>query len=247
MNEPGLPRIVSQGLFYCRRRYILYCMPTPQPQGIHKRSLLRNDVYESIRDAIVDGTFAPGERLRDPELEAWLGVSRTPIREALLRLERAGLIIAQPGRATTVAPFNPESTLGAQQVVAAMHELAARLAVPTLTNAGLEAMAEANSKFAAALKNDDVDAALAADDEFHAVFIDASGNDMIPTVLDSALPVVRRVERQRFSSHAARHSVTAHAKIIALAAAGDADGASLTPRINWLSLGATQEAAARQE
>lgn len=222
-------------------------MPTPQPQGIHKRSLLRNDVYESIRDAIVDGTFAPGERLRDPELEAWLGVSRTPIREALLRLEQAGLIIAQPGRATTVAPFNPESTRGAQQVVAAMHELAARLAVPTLTTTGLEAMAEANAKFASALKNDDVDAALAADDEFHAVFIDASGNDMIPTVLDSALPVVRRVERQRFSSHAARHSVTAHAAIITLAAAGDADGASLTTRENWLSLGTTEEVAGAHE
>ncbi len=217
-------------------------MPTPQPQGIHKRSLLRNDVYQSIRDAIVDGTFAPGERLRDPELEAWLGVSRTPIREALLRLEQAGLIVAQPGRATMVAPLNPESTRGAQQVVAAMHELAARLAVPELAHSALATMTEANSKFATALANDDVDAALAADDEFHAVFIDACGNDMIPTVLDSALPVLRRVERQRFSSHAARHSVTAHAEIIALAAAGDADGAALTTRHNWLSLGSPGDA-----
>lgn len=212
-------------------------MPTPPPQGIHKRSLLRNDVYESIRDAIVNGTFAPGERLRDPELEAWLGVSRTPIREALLRLERAGLIVSQPGRATIVAPLDPGSTVGAQQVVAAMHELATRLAVPQLGEAGLAAMARANTAFAAAIKKNDADAALAADDAFHNVFVGACGNGMVPMVLEQAMPVLRRVERQRFSSHEAQHSVTAHAEIIRLAALGDADGAARATRDNWLSLG----------
>lgn len=212
-------------------------MPTPAPHGIHKRSLLRDDVYESIRDAIVDGTFGPGERLRDPELEKWLGVSRTPIREALLRLERAGLIIARPGHATIVAPLDPDSTASAQQVVAAMHELAARLAVPLLGRDQLAAMTEANGRFAHALGHDDVELALAADDDFHAVFVGTCGNDMIPAVLDQALPLLRRVERQRFSSHAARHSVTAHAEIIRLAGMGDAGGAALATRENWLSLG----------
>jgi len=212
-------------------------MPTPLPQGIHKRSLLREDVYHSIRDAIVKGTLAPGERLKDPELEAWLGVSRTPIREALLRLERAGLVITTPGRATTVAPLDPGSTVNAQQVVAAMHELAVRLAVPTLSAHDVAALTAANARFSAALDDDDVDAALAADDDFHAVFIEACGNAMIPEVLGSALPVLRRVERQRFSSHAARHSVTAHAEIIRLAGMGDADAAALASRENWLSLG----------
>lgn len=219
------------------RGYILENMPTPAPHGIHKRTLLRDDVYESIRDAIVDGTFAPGERLRDPELEAWLGVSRTPIREALLRLERAGLIVAQPGKATIVAPYNPESTTSARQVVAAMHELAARLAVPLLGADELAGMTSANSRFAAALERDDVDAALAADDDFHGVFVASCGNDMIPSLLDAALPVLRRVERQRFSSQAASHSVTAHAQIVRLAALGDAEGAALASRENWLSLG----------
>jgi DNA-binding GntR family transcriptional regulator len=216
-------------------------MPTPLPQGIHKRSLLRDDVYQSIRDAIVDGTLAPGERLKDPELEAWLGVSRTPIREALLRLERAGLIIAAPGRATIVAPLDPGSTVNAQQVVAAMHELAARLAVPAVTAVALAEMTAANTRFSAALDDDDVDAALAADDDFHGVFVGASGNAMIPEVLDGALPVLRRVERQRFSSHSARHSVTAHAEIIRLAGMGDADAAALATRDNWLSLGTAPE------
>jgi len=216
-------------------------MPTPAPHGIHKRPLLRDDVYTSIRDAIVDGTFGPGERLRDPELEQWLGVSRTPIREALLRLERAGLIIARPGRATIVAPLDNASTVSAQQVVAAMHELAARLAVPVLETDQLAVMTEANGRFARALGHDDVELALAADDDFHAVFVGACGNDMVPGVLDQALPLLRRVERRRFSSHSARHSVTAHAEIIRLASLGDADGAALATRENWLSLGTGTE------
>ncbi|MFC8303897.1 GntR family transcriptional regulator [Specibacter sp. NPDC057265] len=216
-------------------------MPTPPAAGIHKRSLLRDEVYESIRDAIVDGTFAPGERLRDPELQAWLGVSRTPIREALLRLERAGLILSQPGRATMVAPLTAESTISAQQVVAAMHELAARLAVPLLGPAELADMTDANARFAKALDSNDADAALAADDGFHAILLGACGNDMVPLVLEQAMPLLRRVERQRFSSQAAQHSVLAHARIIQLAAAGDADGAALASRANWLSLGAAAQ------
>ena len=65
-------------------------MPIPQNHPPVGRSLLRDDVYVRLRDAIVDGTFAPGESLRDGELAEWLGVSRTPVREALLRLAAAG-------------------------------------------------------------------------------------------------------------------------------------------------------------
>jgi DNA-binding GntR family transcriptional regulator len=151
-------------------------MPIPLKHGVHRRSLLRDHVYESIRDAIVDGTLVPGERLRDSELEEWLGVSRTPIREALLRLERAGLVIAEPGKATTVAPYDQQSTTSAQQVVAAMHELAARLAVPSVGEAEIAAMAGANAEFADALEKQDVDRALAADDQLHGVLVAACGN-----------------------------------------------------------------------
>lgn len=197
---------------------------------------MRDNVFETLRAAIVDGTFAPGERLKDPELEEWLGVSRTPIREAILRLERAGLVIALPGKATIVAPCDPASTLSSQQVVAAMHELAARLAVPAVTAAEIAAMTAANARFERALLDLDVEAALGADDDFHAVFVKASKNPVIGEVLEQTTPVIRRVERMRFSSFAARDSVAQHARIIELAGRGDADGAARTVRENWLSL-----------
>jgi DNA-binding GntR family transcriptional regulator len=215
-------------------------MPIPIQQGLHKRALLRDNVYESLRDAIVNGTLAPGERLKDPQLEEWLGVSRTPIREALLRLERAGLVITQPGKATTVAPYDLASTISAQQVTAAMHELAARLAVPVITAGQIDAMALANRGFASALDAVDVEAALDADDAFHAVFVHASGNPVIAEVLEQTTPMLRRVERMRFSSESARESVAQHDAVIALTRAGDAAAVADLCRENWLSLRYTE-------
>ncbi|GAA2129362.1 GntR family transcriptional regulator [Arthrobacter humicola] len=211
-------------------------MPVPSLSGVHKRPLLRDNVFESIRNAIVDGTFEPGERLKDTELEAWLGVSRTPIREALLRLEHAGLVIALPGKATIVAPYDQASTESTQQVVGGLHELAARLAVPLLTEDHISAMAEANSRFEQALQNADVESALQADDDFHAVFVAVSGNPVLRDLLEQTTPVLRRVERMRFGSFAARGSVAQHTEIIRLAGLRDADATARACRENWLSL-----------
>src|ERR1051325_6597963 len=141
-------------------------MPVPSPIGVVPRSLLRENAYRSIRDAIVDGTLAPGERLNDAELAQWLGVSRTPVREAVTRLEEAGLVQTKPGRYTMVSPLDVRVARAAQSVTAAMHELAVREAVPHLSPDDIEAMRTANARFAAALQSNDVDAAISSDDEF---------------------------------------------------------------------------------
>ncbi|WP_214411528.1 GntR family transcriptional regulator [Sphaerisporangium fuscum] len=200
------------------------------------RTLLREDAYRALRDAIVKGTLLPGERLNDADLVEWLGISRTPIREALARLEQAGLVRTKPGRYTIVSPLDVRAVRDAQSVTAAMHELAVRQAVPNLSTAELEAMREANERFAAALRHDDADAALAADDDFHEVTVTASANQAVRAVLDQFTPVLRRVERLRFSSLSGRASVAQHQKIIELCAAGDAEAAAQASRANWETL-----------
>jgi len=210
-------------------------MPVPQVVT-PPRSLLRDDVHQRLRDAIVDGTLQPGEQLRDAELATWLGVSRTPIREALLRLQRAGLIVSAPGRSTTVSSLDVRATRDAQAVVAAMHELAVRQAVPVLTAADLDRMRVANQRFAAALRAGDADAALQADDELHAVPVAAAANSAIEEVLAQYTPVLRRVERLRFSSLAGRASVALHDELIALCAAGDVDAAAGVSGRTWQTL-----------
>jgi DNA-binding GntR family transcriptional regulator len=189
-----------------------------------------------IRDAIVDGTLAPGERLNDADLADWLGVSRTPVREALARLEQTGLVQTKPGRYTIVSPLDVRAVRGATSVTAAMHELAVREAMPGLSAAEFDVMRAANARFAEALRSNDVEAALAADDDFHGVAVTACNNDAVRTVLEQFTPVLRRLERLRFSSLSGRSSVAQHERIIALCEAGDVDGAVAATRANWQTL-----------
>ncbi|RZS64820.1 DNA-binding GntR family transcriptional regulator [Agromyces ramosus] len=214
----------------------IYCVPIPHDASPADRTLLRDGVFRRLRDAIVDGTFEPGEQLKDGELATWLGVSRTPVREALLRLAHGGLVVAQPGRSTIVSTLDRRAVWNARDVVAAMHELAVREAVPQVTEADLEAMRDANRRFASAIDARDVEAALRADDDFHGVLVAVAGNGALDTVLDQFMPVLRRAEYLRFTSLDGRASVARHDELIRLAAALDVEGAAAVAFDTWHSL-----------
>jgi DNA-binding GntR family transcriptional regulator len=211
-------------------------MPVPSEIASLSRALLRDDVYERLRDAIVAGTLEPGEQLRDAELATWLGVSRTPVREALLRLAAAGLVVAVPGRSTRVTTLDHRATAQAMSVVAAMHRLAVLESVGRMTAADLDRMRATNDRFATALREGDVDAALDADDEFHDVPVAAAGNDAIIAVLEQFTPLLRRVERSRFATLPGRASVTLHARMIDRCEAGDAEAAAEVSWQTWQTL-----------
>ncbi|MCD2443022.1 GntR family transcriptional regulator [Agromyces sp. SYSU K20354] len=212
-------------------------MPLPATRSAERPSSLRDYAYRELRDAIVSGELEPGERLRDPELEQWLGVSRTPIREAIARLETAGLVHTRRAKQTVVAPLDTRTALAAQRIAAALHELAVRDAVPQLTEADLDEMRAANARFAAALQANDVAAAVSADDDFHGVAVRASENPLLPTLLEHVTPLLRRLEHARFSSLAGRGSVDDHDRIIGLCASGHADEAAAAAHANWSTLG----------
>jgi DNA-binding GntR family transcriptional regulator len=110
-------------------------MPVPSTQPAAERKLLRDTVQDKIRNAIMDGTLEPGERLNDDDLIAWLGVSRTPIREALAELARAGLVEMAPNRYTKVAAPTAAELLDAYQTLGVIYGGVVRLAVPRFTDA----------------------------------------------------------------------------------------------------------------
>src|SRR5215217_4208106 len=83
--------------------------------------------YDTLLTAIVDGSLAPGERIRDAELAEQLQTSRMPVREALKRLEAEGLVETVPNRETRVAPVRAERAAQAFPVIAALHALGTRL------------------------------------------------------------------------------------------------------------------------
>ena len=210
-------------------------MPIPSGTSGVDRSLLRDDVFKRLRDAIVDGTFKPGEQLKDGELADWLGVSRTPVREALLRLGTSGLVVAIPGRSTTVTAIDATAAADARDVIASMHSLAVRQMAGRLSDDDLDRMRVANRRFAAAVATDDVEGALDADEELHRIPVAALGNQALESVLEHFDPLVRRAERQRFGSDG-NTSVEHHEKLIDLLATGDAEQAAAVAFDIWHSL-----------
>lgn len=200
------------------------------------RPLLRDSVLHRLRDAIVDGSLAPDEQLRDVDLAARLGVSRTPVREALLELTRAGLVRAVPGRSTVVAPIDIAAVRNAQAVVGAMHALAVRTAVPRMSAAHLDAMRVANERFRAAWRAGDAAAAHAADAQFHDVALQLAENTALTAVLAQYEPVLHRVERLRFGGEGGGASAARHDQLIERCAAGDVDGAAAVAEQIWKSL-----------
>lgn len=211
-------------------------MPIPEASPPLGRNLLRVDVYSRLRDAIVEGAFTPGEQLRDRELATWLGVSRTPVREALLRLHDAGLVVSAPGRSTTVTSIDVRATEDARAVVVAMHRLAVRSALPLLTPDDLGRMRDANRRFARALEVGDADGALAADDELHGIPVTAAGNAAVQAVLGQFMPMLRRVERAQFASLAGPRSVGLHDTLVDRCAASDVPGAVEAAFETWQTL-----------
>jgi DNA-binding GntR family transcriptional regulator len=216
-------------------------MPVPQQTGAVQRHLLRDNAYETLCEAIVSGTLAPGEALHDTELCTWLGLSRTPVRDALTRLADEGLVEIAPQRYTRVTPMQPADAAHIFPVLATLHALATELAVPRLTPTDLEQLRLGNDAFIQALGQGDAAEAYDADDAFHEVFVAACDNPEIGRLLLHVGPRLRRLESLRSGALPGRRSVAQHEAILARSAHGDARGAAVATRENWLELGALVE------
>jgi DNA-binding GntR family transcriptional regulator len=201
-----------------------------------RRTLLRETAYEAIRDAIVRGDIRPGASVSNAELAEQLGLSRAPVRDALTRLANEGLVETKPQSYTRVTPLVLRDVRDAATVVRAMHELAARAAVPMLAREHIEAMRAANQRFEAATRVGDIDPAMRADDELHDVLVRECDNRAVAATIERYTPLIRRLERRQFSRASARRSVELHDQLIDACAAGDAERATrVTARI-WRAL-----------
>jgi DNA-binding GntR family transcriptional regulator len=201
-----------------------------------RRTLLRDTAYEVIRDAIVRADLPPGAVVSNAAVAEQLGLSRAPVRDALARLADEGLVETKPQSYTRVTPLVLKEVRDAAEVVRAMHELAARTAVPLLTAGHIAALRAANRRFEAATAAGDVDAALEFDDELHGVLVGVCGNRAVAATIERYTPLIRRLERRQFSSARAGRSVQRHEKLIAACAAGDVGQASQVTAQIWRSL-----------
>lgn len=208
-------------------------MPLPETPAAVSRVCLRDAAYDRIRDWILDGTLVPGEPLRDEALAEALGMSRTPVREALQRLEDDGLVVTSATRRTFVSPVTLTQAREIFPIVTSLETLAVELAAPHMDSAALAAMRGANARLAAALAAEDASAALEADTALHAVFIERSGNAELIALLTDLKSKVRRIDRTFWGGADRSASVRDHDALIEAFAAGDVTTARKTLRRNW--------------
>ncbi len=201
------------------------------------RRSLADQAYAVLLDAIVRGELAPGARLRDQDLAAELGTSRTPVREALRRLVDEGLVETAPNAATRVAAIDVDTVAEAFPVVAALQALATRLGVPALTRADDERMAAADAARGEALAAGDVLRAIEADDAFHGVLVEAARNTELDRTLTRLMPKIRRMDVVHFGELARSGTRGNHPAILAACRRRAAEEAAGLVEANFLSLG----------
>ncbi|WP_046214624.1 GntR family transcriptional regulator [Paenibacillus wulumuqiensis] len=211
-------------------------MNTPHYPKLNRLSL-RDQVYNMLKQGIIALELSPGQKLNDMELAGQFGVSRTPVREALKRLEDEGLVESFPGAVTRVAPLQEEAAAHAFVVAAALHSLAARLSADQLTDEDYEQLEAANMELTAALQQQDAERAIAADDRFHDLFLMRAANPEINGALHSIMPKIRRLEYAKFSEASREQSPADHMQIIAACRQHNTAEAVRLMEQNWLSLG----------
>jgi DNA-binding GntR family transcriptional regulator len=156
--------------------------PAQQLARIHHSSL-RDLVVAAIRDAIIQGKLKPGDKIPEAELAEQLGVSRTPIREAIRILEQQGLVRTRPKNGTYIASLDPEELRDSLLVRASLEELAVRQALAQDTEAQwlelCRALEDVVAAMKGALEGGDTIAAIELDTRFHTLLIEGAGNNYL--------------------------------------------------------------------
>lgn len=140
---------------------------------------LRDVVFNTLRQAILTGELKPGERLMEIHLADRLGVSRTPIREAIHKLEREGLVTIIPRRGAEVAQITEKSMNDVLEVRRALDALCVELACDRITEEGLENLKAACDNFEQCVKTKDSKKIAQADVALHDIIVQATGNQRL--------------------------------------------------------------------
>lgn len=161
--------------------------------------LIRSRVVEALRDAIVQGRLKSGERIRERELVQSLGISRSPLREAIRVLEAEGLVSTAPHRGAWVSELSPADLRETTDVRIMLETYAARLASKALDDAAFDAMAEQIERARKRKQGRNVAAELNSSMGFHDLFVEACGNRKLIQLYQVVKRHLRRYQLLSFS------------------------------------------------
>ena len=146
---------------------------------------LRDVVFNTLRQAILKGELEPGERLMEIQLADRLGVSRTPIREAIRKLELEGLVLMIPRKGAEVAKISEKSLRDVLEVRRSLEELAIELACQRMTEDDIKELEEAQEAFRSAIQSADAMTIAETDEHYHDIIYNGTGNNRLVQILNN--------------------------------------------------------------
>ena len=146
---------------------------------------LRDVVFNTLRQAILKGELKPGERLMEIQLANKLGVSRTPVREAIRKLELEGLVLMIPRKGAEVAKISENNLRDVLEVRRSLEELAIDLACQRITEEELAQLNKAEVDFKAAIENGDAMQIAQTDENFHEIIYNSTKNQKLVQILNN--------------------------------------------------------------
>lgn len=187
---------------------------------------LRDVVFNTLRKEILRGELKPGERLMEIQLANKLGVSRTPIREAIRKLELEGLVLMIPRKGAEVAQITEKNMQDVLEVRKALEELSVQLACERITPEQVEEMKMAAEDFRKVLKSGDVTKIAEADVKFHDIIFAATNNQRLITLLNNLREQMYRFRVEYLKQKECYPQLLEeHDKLIALISGGEVEEA----------------------
>ncbi|WP_071394017.1 GntR family transcriptional regulator [Bacillus tuaregi] len=207
-------------------------MPIPTNYSSPTRISAKERAFSQIQEWIIEGTLKPREKLNDADLAQALGVSRTPIREALQLLNVQGFVEMFPGVGTQVTSVKKEDITKILPPLGALQALAAELATPLIDKQTISTLREINTSFAEAIHRHDFYSALKYDDHYHNLIIETAQNPYISNAVSILQAHVMRLFHHQ-SVILTTQSIDEHEAIIQAFERRDPETASKMARINW--------------
>ncbi len=153
---------------------------------------LRELVFESLREAIISGHLRPGERLMEMQLAEEMGVSRTPVREAIRKLELEGLVVMIPRKGAYVSGLSLKDIVDVFEIRGALEGLAAELAAERINEEELEELERYLVKIAEDIDKGDLQKVVATDTDFHSLLYKASRNHRLSQIINNLREQIQR-------------------------------------------------------
>lgn len=199
--------------------------------GLEKLNLtdykpLREVVFETLRNAIVKGNLKPGERLMEIQLAEKLGVSRTPVREAIRKLELEGLVVMVPRKGAYVADVSLKDILDVLEIRSYLEGLAAFLAAQRITEKESKKLEKKLAEFRKCFEDENLNCLVQKDIELHDVIFNASKNERLTALVDGLREQVQRFRITYIMNYNKGDSIMEqHEKIVGAILSGECEEA----------------------